>query len=169
MEPGKITKHADNYKVEFERKLSHPIETVWDSLTNPKILKIWFTEIEMDFRQGGQIKFYFADETRSVSYGEIVTIDPPNLFEFLWEGELARWELKSISKTSCILKLTYSRFTKEYAAKAPAGFHIILDQLETVLDGRTKPYLLGATTEDPLQKKMEQLYLGILEAGELHN
>ena len=100
----------------------------------------------------------FADEAKSVSHGEIVTIEPPHLFEFLWEGELARWELEAQSKASCILKLTYSRFAEKYITGVPAGFHVILDQLETVLDGRTEPYPLGATTEDPHQKKMEGMY-----------
>jgi len=112
----------------------------------------------MEFKVGGKMIIHFADEAKSVSHGEIVTIEPPHLFEFLWEGELARWELEAQSKASCILKLTYSRFAEKYITGVPAGFHVILDQLETVLDGRTEPYPLGATTEDPHQKKMEGMY-----------
>lgn len=156
MKPGKITQRSDGYMVEFERSLQHPIEKVWDALTNPSVLKVWFTEVEMDFREGGKMVIHFADG--SSSNGEIVTIQPPTLFEFTWEGELAQWKLSASSKTSCVLKLTYSKLAKDYAIKAPAGFHIILDQLESVLNGRTQPFLLGATTEDPLQKKMVEMY-----------
>ncbi len=163
MRPGKVTRQPDGYRVEFERKLNYPVEKVWDAITNPEILKIWFTRIDMDFREGGKMIIYFADASNTASHGEIVTIKAPHLFEWTWEGELARWEIIEQTKKSCILKLTYSRFTEEYAAKAPAGFHIILDQLETVLDGRTEPYLLGATTSDPHQKKMEQMYIDLLK------
>lgn len=158
MKPGKLTRHADGYRVEFERHLDHPIEKVWKALTDRSILKIWFTEIDMDFREGGKIVFHFADEAKSTSNGEIITIKAPTLFEFTWEGELARWEIIPQSKSSCILRLTYSRFTEDYAAKAPAGFHSLLDQLEEALNGRTEPYLLGATTDDPQQKKLQALY-----------
>jgi uncharacterized protein YndB with AHSA1/START domain len=164
MRPGKITREPDGYMVVFQRNFQHPIEKVWDALTNPAILKIWFTEIEMDFREGGKMVFHFADDPKSVSNGEIVTIKAPHLFEFTWEGELARWELTARSKTSCALKLTYSRLAEDYAVKAPAGFHIILDQLDAVLNGRTVPYPLGATTEDPLQKKMVAMYSELVKS-----
>ena len=50
---GKLTNKAGEYEVRFERTLPHSAETVWDAITNPEKLKLWFTDIDMDFKPGG--------------------------------------------------------------------------------------------------------------------
>lgn len=158
MELGKVTKQADGYQVRFERMLPHPIEKVWDALTNTELLKMWFTDIEMDFRPGGQITFRFRDEAKTASYGQIVKIEPPHLFVFTWEGELANWELFREGKSKCRLVLTYSKLSEQYAANAPAGFHSLLDRLSAMLDGEQKFYPFGTEENDPEHKKIQALY-----------
>ncbi len=146
---GKITGEKDGYKVVFERVFNHPVGTVWNAITNPEELKFWFTDIEMDFRPGGAITFRFRDNDRTSSYGEIVSIDPPNRFVWTWEGELAVWELEALDEHSTRLVFTYSKLTVDYAVNAPAGFHELLDLLEERLDGCEKIAPFGAEDSAP--------------------
>lgn len=158
MELGKVTKQADGYFVKFERILPHPIGTVWEALTNPDLLRIWFTDIEMDFRPGGKMTIRFRDEARTATYGEVIKIEPPHLFVFSWEHELAEWQLSEEPGNKCKLKLIYSRLDKDYAARAPAGFHTLLDRLQAMLNGRTESYPFGTEENDPEQKKLQMIY-----------
>lgn len=155
---GKVTKHPDGYQVKLERVLQHPINKVWDALTKIEILKIWFTDIEMDFKVGGKMTIWFRDAARTASSGEIIEINPPKRFVFTWEGELAEWELFELDKKSCKLILTYSKVPGEYAASVPGGFHVILNQLETVLNGRTESYPFGGEEKNPESEKIQTMY-----------
>jgi len=146
---GKITKEKDGYKVVFERVFSHPIEKVWHAITSPEELKFWFTDIELDFRPGGTITFQFRDKDKTKSFGEIIAIEPPNRFVWTWEGELAVWELTALDEYSTRLIFTYSKLTADYAVKAPAGFHGLLDLLEERLDGSETIYPFGADDSGP--------------------
>lgn len=141
---GKITKEKDGYQVVFERVLPHPIEKVWNAITNPDELKFWFTDIEMDFRVNGKITFRFNDADQSSSHGEIVSIDAPHRFVWTWEGELADWELNGLNENTTRLILTYSRINEDYAVKASAGFHDLLGLLADRLGGSENVSALGA-------------------------
>ena len=157
-ELGRLSQNADGYLVQFDRVYEHPIEKVWDAITNPEILRIWFTDIEMDFRPGGKMTIWFRDEVRTATAGEILEIDPPHRFVFSWEGEIAEWELAAIGSRACRMRFTYSKIKESYAARVPAGFHILFDQLETVLDGRTHPYPFGTDYNDPSMEPIKDLY-----------
>ena len=61
----------------------------------------------------------------------------------------------------CRLVFTYSRFADEYAKSVPAGWHVLLDQLETVLEGRTEPYPFEAEEETEAGRTMKEIYKGI--------
>ena len=161
MNPGKVTKQQDGFQVYFERSLPFPIETVWNALTDPKQLAQWFTDIEMDFVEGGKVIIRFRDEAKTESVGKIIRIEPPTLFEFMWEEELATWKLFPEGKLKCKLTLTYSKLPDTYAMSVAAGWHIILDQLEEVLNEAPGYYPFGGE-ENELTKKMRKLYEGIL-------
>lgn len=159
MNTAKVSKQPDGLMVEFERILSHPIEKVWDALTNPAILRIWMTEVKMDFKPGGKMKLYFQDADKTVTYGQIVTIEKPTKFEWLWEEEFASWQLEAIDDKQTRLRFTYSRLPDNYAFSAPAGWHVILDQMETVLNGRTEPYPLGVDKQPtPEALALQEIY-----------
>jgi uncharacterized protein YndB with AHSA1/START domain len=158
MNTGKVSKHADGFMVEFERILSHPIEKVWDALTNPAILRIWMTEVEMDFKPGGMMKLYFQDADKTVTHGQIITIEKPVKFEWLWEDELASWQLEMINDKQTRLRFTYSRLADKYAFNVPAGWHVLLNQLDAVLNGRTEPYPFGAEGPTPEGLALQEIY-----------
>ena len=155
---GKLTKQADGYKIKLERVFQHPINKVWDALTKTEVLKIWFTDIEMDFTVGGKMTIWFKDAARTATSGEILEIKAPNRFVFSWEDELAEWDLFELDKKSCRLVLRYSKISGDYAASVPGGFHVLLDQLETVLNGRTEPYPFGDEEKNPESEKIQKMY-----------
>lgn len=157
---GKMTKEVDGYRVRFERRLDSDISVVWAAITQPEQLAKWFTDIDLEFAPGGKITIRFRDDAKTESFGKIVRIEPPRLFEFTWEEELATWEIFQEGK-GCRLVLTYSRLPKEYAAHVPAGWHIILDQLEEVLRGAPGHYPFGGD-ETELTRKMKAMYRDLL-------
>lgn len=161
---GVVTKKGDGFEVKFERILPFDIHTVWKAITEPKQLALWFTDIEMDFKPGGKITIWFRDENRTESSGRIVRLEAPRLFEYTWEGELATWELFPLGPSSCKLVLTYSKLPDQYAISVPAGWHILLDQLETVLNGRTEPYPFGEG-ETEQGKAMKAVYEEVFQKG----
>ena len=160
--PGVVTKEADGFKVIFHRVLNHDIKTVWDAITNPEKLKIWFTDFEMDFKAGGDMKIIFRDATKTVTTGKIVSIDPPNKFVWTWEDELAIWELKSEGKNKCKLTLTYSKLADKHAVGVSGGFHTILDRLELALNGKKESYPFGTEEYDPKQIELREAYGNII-------
>jgi len=155
---AKVSREADGFRLVIEREFNHDIETVWNAITNPEKLKIWFTRFEMDFRPGGKMTIWFQDKLKTATYGEIVTIEPPHKFVYTWEGELAVWELKENGKNKCRLTLTYSKLSEQYALSAPAGFHAIIDQLEQVLDGRTEAFAFGTEEIPDEHLRLQQMY-----------
>lgn len=142
---GKVSKEHDGYMVRYERVYNHSIARVWDAITNPEKMAIWFMDIEMDLEPGAKMTLTFGDEAHTKSYGKVLTVEPPKLFEFLWlnddgPDEHARWELIEEAPETTRLIFIYSRVDEKYVSGVPAGWHIMLNHLEEVLDGRTEPY-----------------------------
>jgi uncharacterized protein YndB with AHSA1/START domain len=156
--PGKLTKDADGYRVVFERNLNHSIEVVWDAISNPEKLKIWFTDFEMNLDPGSDIKIIFRDKNKTVTSGKVLEVDPPHKFVWTWEGELAVWELTSTGRNKCRLVLTYSKLTDQYAVGATGGFHTLMDRLEKMLEGSTETYPFGTEENDPVQAELRESY-----------
>ncbi|MFC4871051.1 SRPBCC domain-containing protein [Negadavirga shengliensis] len=146
---GKISKESDGFKVVFKREFKHPIDKVWNAITNPEELKFWFTDIEMDFRPGGKITIQFRDKDKTKSYGEIVSIEPPTKFVWSWEGELAVWELEALDDGTTRLTFSYSKIADDFAISVAAGFHDLLDQLHQRLEGSEEILPFGAEENDP--------------------
>ncbi|MNK15899.1 hypothetical protein D3C87_340530 [compost metagenome] len=162
---GDVAKKPDGYQVIFERIYNHNIKTVWDALINPAKMSKWFTDVEMDFRPGGKITFIFQDEARSKSFGKIVSIVPEKLFEYIWENEeeegqdeLARWELFEEEPDVTRLVMTYSKLTDDLAISVSTGWHVVIDDLEAFLNGKTKFRDFGGSEPTESDKIIKQKY-----------
>ena len=159
---GKVTKEKDGFRVVFERLYEHDIELVWDAITNPRKLALWFTDMEFELIPRSKMKFFFRDAARTESYGEILRVEPPYFFSFTWETELAEWVLDRIGNDRCKVTLTYSRLDEKFAVGAPAGFHVLLDRLEAMLNGYTGYYPFGTEEFDPVVLQIQDSYGDIL-------
>src|SRR5262245_49369174 len=111
-----VLEHRDGRHVlRFERVLAHPRDKVWRALTDNAELAHWFPAlIHGERAPGAKLRFDFAKHARPMDAsmaavieqaerevaadeaelsGQMLTVDPPRLLEYLWAGEHLRWEL----------------------------------------------------------------------------
>lgn len=127
--------------LKFERRYPHPIDKVWDALTQPERLIAWLGEAQLEPEQGGAIKITWLntdeDGDSAVYNGRITRFEPPNLLE--WEGDIhgrLLWELTADGDDATLLTLTNETpAPDQFRTKVAAGWDIHLDHLATALDG----------------------------------
>jgi len=133
----------------YVRRLHHPIERVWPSVSQPAGLGRWFPcRVEGDVGVGGRLRFVFPADSRAddaadstevaePSEGEVLVFDPPRRLWFTWDAEELRIDLDSTADGGCILTFTHlipDEFA-EGAARTAAGWHVCLDVLDILLEG----------------------------------
>jgi uncharacterized protein YndB with AHSA1/START domain len=119
----------------FERKLAHPVERVWRTLTEPTEMSGWFPwQVELDARVGGRIGFTHPRDLATAPDAVITEWDPPRVFAYTWNGEPLRWELTE-DAAGCVLVFTHGLAERPPAGKIAAGWHVSLDALDAALDG----------------------------------
>lgn len=133
----------------FERFLPHPIEAVWDALTQPEQLATWFmTKATIDGRLGGQVSMV-SGPAQFAWTGSILAWEPPHVYAYEWnldprpempngEASIVRWELRA-TEGGTTLTLTHKRLTKGTALGFAPGTHAFLDRLAAQLAGETLP------------------------------
>jgi uncharacterized protein YndB with AHSA1/START domain len=143
---GNLTFDGDYATLTFERRLRHPIQAVWEAITDPDHLARWYlTKAQIDARVGGSIDFVHSPALVHAT-GKILTWEPPRVFEHEWnvgpkkeiptQGERStiRWELTSEGDIT-ILRFTHRRLTRQTAVIFAGGMVAFLDRLENQLDG----------------------------------
>lgn len=130
--------------VVFERALSHPVEVVWDAITDPEQLAHWFPGLRLERREGGKFEIWFGEgcEGGSAHVSGVVTrYEPPRVLEC---GTM-RYELAPTSQ-GCLLTFTDvvpfegPRSDAEIINSVLGGWHKYLDLLEFALsDGTADP------------------------------
>jgi uncharacterized protein YndB with AHSA1/START domain len=149
------------YVLRFHRRFTHPIEKVWDAITNPERIKEWMGEVEiqLDLVEGGQLTtrttgppelveaiIAEAGEGTLVAHDTVLRVEPPVLFEHTFGGDpgsIARWELRRDGDGTRLV-LTHTEPPGFDIANRPrdlAGWHMLLDLLGSSLDGKPVPWL----------------------------
>jgi uncharacterized protein YndB with AHSA1/START domain len=123
--------------VRFERRLSHPQDAVWRAITVPGELAKWFpSAVEVDLRVGGQMAFTFPMEGVEPMDGEVLALDPPRRFWFMWGEDELRFDLEPIDGgDGTLLRFTDVLGDEGKAARDGAGWHVCLDTLDKHLAG----------------------------------
>ena len=101
--------------IEREMVLKASIETVWDAITNPEKLSVWFgdkADIPV-FAEGESIIFGWGE---SICRGIIETIDEPTVFAF-------RWQSSRLGKNAAFKK-DYSTLVTFTLTSIPTGTHL---------------------------------------------
>ena len=133
---AQIEKVEKGYSATYDRHLNHPIEEVWSYLTDNEKLPRWFPELHVDeLRKGGVIKFDMGDGP----FDELSIFDLKvnTVLEFSWWKDTVRFELTEESK-GCSLRLIEKINTiTDHTPRDLAGWHVCLDVIEALLDGRT--------------------------------
>ncbi len=147
----------DQPTLNFERRLSHPVDRVWQAITEPDELAQWFpTQVEADLEVGGRMTFTFEDYTlpdgSKTMPGEITELDPPRVLAFTWgppgHEDHLRFELEPVDgDRACVLRFTVVLGMLDKAARDGAGWHVCLDRLERLLGGASGPAVTGTGVE----------------------
>ncbi|NEE02948.1 SRPBCC family protein [Phytoactinopolyspora halotolerans] len=128
----------------MERRLAHPPAKVWRAITEPDHLSRWFpmTVVAIDLRVGGALRLDLGTDPHvpgdSFDDLPITEVDPPQLFEFNWQGEVLRWELTPADE-GCLLVFTHTFDDRAGAASFASGWEVCIDAMENVLDGEPIP------------------------------
>jgi uncharacterized protein YndB with AHSA1/START domain len=131
----------------FERRLRHPVETVWAALTDPDQLAAWLGPGTFEPRKGGRVSLRTGPDDRPELQrpiaGEILEWDPPHVLEHEWvqpglDVSVVRYEIEADGAGS-ILRLTHRRSVTPGATGGRAGWHAYLDRLGAHLDGLPVP------------------------------
>jgi hypothetical protein len=54
---SELGEFVDRDTIRFVRRYPHPVELVWEMLTEPKHLEAWFMTAQLDWRVGGRFAF----------------------------------------------------------------------------------------------------------------
>ena len=89
---GELARDGDQWTLTFTR-LAHPVEQVWQAVTEPEHLAAWFPQqIVGDRRAGGALRF--VSPAGDGFDGEMLAFQPPTVLEFSWGGDPLRIELR---------------------------------------------------------------------------
>jgi uncharacterized protein YndB with AHSA1/START domain len=143
--------------LQFERRLSHPVDVVWRAITESGELEHWFpTKVVVDdLRPGAEMRFEFEHmplDAPSTMTGRVTEFDPPRSFAFNWgppdHEDHLRFELEPLAGAdACVLRLTVLLDSREKAARDGAGWHVCLDRLEGLLAGDGGPAVTGVNED----------------------
>ena len=131
-----IEKVENGYSATYERHLNHSDEDVWAYLTDNEKLPKWFSELRVEgLRKGGVIKFHMGDGT----FEELTILDLKvnSVLEFSWWVDTVRFELTEESNGCVLLLIEKINSITAHTPKDLAGWHVCLDVIEALLDGRT--------------------------------
>jgi len=136
---GELERAGDLWHLRFTRRLKHSPERVWQALTEPAELKVWFpdTIVVHEWRVGAPLEFRH-DEGLYAFHGEVLVYDPPRALEMRWGTDHLRFELEPAADGS-VLTLIDSIDERGKAARDAAGWHLCLDRLEAAVDETTAP------------------------------
>jgi uncharacterized protein YndB with AHSA1/START domain len=139
----------------FERRFRHPVERVWEALTTPEQISQWLEaqEVDLELVEGGRFVTRTtgppelveaitreAGEAALQSNDTVLRVEAPHVLEHTFGSNptsVVRWELRS-DGDGCRLRLMHAEpadFQDENAPRDLAGWQMLLEQLEKLLDG----------------------------------
>jgi uncharacterized protein YndB with AHSA1/START domain len=138
---GTLEQTGDRPVLRFMRRLAHPRERVWRTLTQEDHLAAWFpTTIEGALAPGASLRFSHTDQVVPPFDGEMLAFEPPALMELRWGDDVLRFELEPDGPDGCVLVFTATFDELGKAARDGAGWHACLDLLACEADGRKAPW-----------------------------
>ena len=97
---GVDVQFVDRWTLRYERTYSHPIERVFQAVSEPEHLSEWMLgPHQVDLREGGRFEFTLGNDTRP---GVVSQLEPPLLVEFAFTGvppSRLRFELEAIEES----------------------------------------------------------------------
>ena len=132
---GKITKNDQHFTVTMERMYPHAVEKVWAYLTENDKLQQWFPELAVESLQvDGRITFDMGDG--SFEEMKILSLEPRRLLEFTWDRDVVAFELEQTAEGCIVVFVEKLSTIMDHTPRDLAGWHICLDAIYTLLDGK---------------------------------
>lgn len=146
--------------VRFSRTYGHPIERVWQFVTDAEELAHWFpSRAEIDPRPGGTINFS-GDPNMPESTGRVLALDEPRRLSFEWGGDELHFDLEALDDERTRFTLTNVLKAADTAARNGAGWEVCLAALDAKARGdRFEGPRAGAGVS------WKDFYDGYIEAG----
>jgi uncharacterized protein YndB with AHSA1/START domain len=154
---GVVDEHDDGtVTLRFQRRLDHPIERVWEAITEPEQLAGWLAEAEIELVKGGSIELRWQNtmtreqvaeydikgfedrdpEQGAVVKGTITRLDPPRLIEYDTDDHgLLQWELEERGGGTLLSFSSILEIPEHMRTQVLAGWHTHLEWLEDSLAG----------------------------------
>lgn len=131
-----IQQTAEGYTARYERHLQHPVAKVWSYLTENDKLKRWFSELEVNqLQEGGLIKFDMRDGTFKEL--RILELRWQEVLAYTWGEDQVRFELYPEPDGCKLILIEKIRQLTDHSPKDLAGWHVCLEVIEDLLEGRT--------------------------------
>jgi uncharacterized protein YndB with AHSA1/START domain len=133
------TLDARTRTLRFSRYYPHPVDRVWQAVTEPDQLAVWFPQTVVGdlLVPGATLRFESSIEDAPTFDGRVMKVEPPRLLEFEWGTDVIRVELQAV-EGGCALTLTDILDQLGKAARDGAGWHTCLDFLQAAVEG-TEP------------------------------
>ena len=133
MDRGSYVEHHGRPAVRFQRRYAHPVARVWQAITSPDELAMWFpSRVELEPRAGGTV-WFSGDPNVGPSTGTVLSFEPPHRLAFSWGDEELELLVEPDGEASCILTLLDVLSTQDAAARNAAGWNVCLAQLDTLV------------------------------------
>jgi uncharacterized protein YndB with AHSA1/START domain len=144
--------------VRFSRTYDHPIERVWQFVTDAGELAHWFpSRAEIDPRPGGTINFS-GDPNMPESTGRVLGLDEPRRLSFEWGGDELHFGLETLDAGRTRFTFTDVLQAADTAARNAAGWEVCLAALDAKARGeRVKGPHAGASAS---WKEFYEAYVG---------
>ncbi|MFD0003109.1 SRPBCC family protein [Streptomyces sp. NPDC127178] len=116
--------------VRFSRTYDHPVERVWQFVTDADELAHWFpSRAEIELRPGGTVKFS-GDPNMEDSTGRVIAVDAPRHLSFEWGGDEVHFDLEALDEGRTRFTLTNVLVAENTAARNGAGWEVCLAALD---------------------------------------
>lgn len=151
-----IRKVEDGYVARFERHLRHSVEKVWSALTENDKLSAWFPELSVDdLSEGGVIRFDWNGTSDEL---QITELKNHVVLEYTWWGDSVRFELYPEPEGCRLILERKINTVTDHTSKDIAGWHVCLDVIELLLDGKTMQF------REEHWKRVYQAYVPLFQA-----
>jgi uncharacterized protein YndB with AHSA1/START domain len=140
--------------VRFSRTYDHPVDRVWQFVTDADELAHWFpSRAEIELRPGGTVTFS-GDPHMEDSTGRVIAVDEPRHVSFEWGGDELRFDLEPLDEKRTRFTLTNVLSAADTAARNGAGWDVCLARLDA-----------RARDEHPAGPDWKELYQAYVDAG----
>lgn len=163
MDLGSFVRHDGRPAVRFEREYPHPVERVWQAITDAEAVPAWFPSwFEFEPKIGGQIR-YSGDPNLPDANGTVLTYAPPHSFACTWGSDELHFTLRPAGEGACDLVLVNVLAEENAAARNATGWTICLGELAKVVAGQP-----GAGPHSVDVPPFRPLYDAYIERGMPH-